>query len=114
MTFIRITGGQVLLDKDGLVTTDLSLSDGRIEAIGGSGGKGLSLNAAGLLVLPGIVDIHGDASGRYRAAGYRAAVARQRHHHRVPRGHAVVGTGSARPGCVAGNDDRAGGGKLDL
>ena len=64
MTFIRITGGQVLLDKDGLVTTDLSLSDGRIEAIGGSGGKGLSLNAAGLLVLPGIVDIHGDAFER--------------------------------------------------
>jgi alpha-D-ribose 1-methylphosphonate 5-triphosphate diphosphatase len=64
MTSIRITGGQVLLGNDGPVTTDLSLSDGKIQAIGGSGGKGLSLDAAGLLVLPGIVDIHGDAFER--------------------------------------------------
>ena len=65
MTQIRITGGQVLLGEDGLATTDLSLSDGRIDAIGaGPAGKGLSLDATGLLVLPGIVDIHGDAFER--------------------------------------------------
>ena len=64
MTQIRITGGQVLLDKDGLVGTDLSLNDGRIEAIGGAGGKGRGFDASGLLVLPGIVDIHGDAFER--------------------------------------------------
>jgi alpha-D-ribose 1-methylphosphonate 5-triphosphate diphosphatase len=64
MTSLRITGGQVLLDKDGLVPTDLRLSDGRIDAIGASGGKGLGLDASGLLVLPGIVDIHGDAFER--------------------------------------------------
>ena len=64
MTQIRITGGQVLLGEDGIVATGLTLSDERIEAIGGSGGRGLSLDAAGLLVLPGIVDIHGDAFER--------------------------------------------------
>ena len=40
MTQIRITGGQVLLGEDGLATTDLSLSDGRIDAIGGGGQAG--------------------------------------------------------------------------
>jgi alpha-D-ribose 1-methylphosphonate 5-triphosphate diphosphatase len=64
MTSIRITGGQVLLDQDGLVPTELSLSDGRIAAIGGTGGKGIGVDATGLLVLPGIVDIHGDAFER--------------------------------------------------
>jgi alpha-D-ribose 1-methylphosphonate 5-triphosphate diphosphatase len=64
MTQIRITGGQVLLAKDGLIPTDLSLSDGRIDAIGASGVKGIILDASGLLVLPGIVDIHGDAFER--------------------------------------------------
>jgi alpha-D-ribose 1-methylphosphonate 5-triphosphate diphosphatase len=64
MTSIRITGGQVLLDHDGLVPTDLCLGDGRITTIGGTSGKGIGLDATGLLVLPGIVDIHGDAFER--------------------------------------------------
>ncbi len=64
MTTIRITGGQVLLATDGLATTDLRLSDGRIDAIGATGGKAMTLDAPGLLVLPGIVDIHGDAFER--------------------------------------------------
>jgi alpha-D-ribose 1-methylphosphonate 5-triphosphate diphosphatase len=64
MTSIRITGGQVLLGQDGLVPTDLRVSDDRIEAIGGTGGKGFGLDATGLLVLPGIIDIHGDAFER--------------------------------------------------
>jgi len=64
MTQIRITGGQVLLARNGLVATDLSLGEGRIDSIGASGGKGTGLNASGLLVLPGIVDIHGDAFER--------------------------------------------------
>jgi alpha-D-ribose 1-methylphosphonate 5-triphosphate diphosphatase len=69
MTQIRITGGQVLLATDGLVATDLTLTDGRIDAIGTAGagrarGKGIALDASGLLVLPGIVDIHGDAFER--------------------------------------------------
>ncbi len=64
MTPIRITGGQVLLAADGLATADLSLRDGRIDAIDGAGGGGMCLDASGLLVLPGIVDIHGDAFER--------------------------------------------------
>ncbi len=64
MTPIRITHGQALLAADGLVATDLSLSDGRIDAIGATAGKGIGLDASGLLVLPGIVDIHGDAFER--------------------------------------------------
>jgi alpha-D-ribose 1-methylphosphonate 5-triphosphate diphosphatase len=63
MTSLRITGGQVLLAADGLVSTDLGLSDGRIDSIGAAG-KGMALDASGLLVLPGIVDIHGDAFER--------------------------------------------------
>jgi alpha-D-ribose 1-methylphosphonate 5-triphosphate diphosphatase len=68
MTPIRITGGQVLLAADGLVATDVSLRDGRIDAIGshdsGRNGKGLTIDASDLLVLPGIIDIHGDAFER--------------------------------------------------
>jgi alpha-D-ribose 1-methylphosphonate 5-triphosphate diphosphatase len=68
MTSIRITNGQVLLANDGLVVTEVGLSDGRIDAIGAAdakrSGKGLAFDATGLLVLPGIVDIHGDAFER--------------------------------------------------
>jgi alpha-D-ribose 1-methylphosphonate 5-triphosphate diphosphatase len=64
MTSLRITNGQVLLASDGLVATDLNLSDGQIDAIGGAGGRGMVLDATGLLVLPGIVDLHGDAFER--------------------------------------------------
>jgi alpha-D-ribose 1-methylphosphonate 5-triphosphate diphosphatase len=64
MTSLRITGGQVLLGSDGLVPTDLSLADDRIQAIGADGGKGMALDASDLLVLPGIIDIHGDAFER--------------------------------------------------
>lgn len=59
---LRIEGGQVLLD-DGLADTDLVLEDGRIGAIGSRAG-GRSIDASGLLVLPGIVDLHGDAFER--------------------------------------------------
>ena len=64
MTPIRIDGGQVLLASDGLVSTNLTLTGGLIDAIGGTAGKGLTIDASGLLVLPGIVDIHGDAFER--------------------------------------------------
>jgi len=59
---LRITGGQTLLPGDGLVETDITLAGGLIDRIGG--GKGAELDAGGLLVLPGIVDIHGDAFER--------------------------------------------------
>src|SRR5271157_3607729 len=60
---MRITGGTVLLASDGLVKTDLSVKDGLIDRIG-DGGGGFRFDASGLLVLPGIVDLHGDAFER--------------------------------------------------
>ena len=60
---LRIAGGTVLLGSDGMVTADLAFRDGLIEQIGGGGGGSL-LDASGLLVLPGIVDLHGDAFER--------------------------------------------------
>jgi alpha-D-ribose 1-methylphosphonate 5-triphosphate diphosphatase len=59
---LRIIGGRVLL-PEGLVEADLVLEDGRIAALDG-GGRGAAFDASGLLVLPGIVDIHGDAFER--------------------------------------------------
>jgi alpha-D-ribose 1-methylphosphonate 5-triphosphate diphosphatase len=63
MRDITITGGQVLLAKDGLADTSIRLSHGRIDALGAAA-TGLVIDARGLLVLPGIVDIHGDAFER--------------------------------------------------
>ena len=64
MERLRITGGRVLLRSDGEQAVDVSLEDGRIAGIGRDGGAGTELDARGLLVLPGIVDIHGDAFER--------------------------------------------------
>jgi alpha-D-ribose 1-methylphosphonate 5-triphosphate diphosphatase len=58
---MQITGGTVLLGSDGLRRADLDLTDGLIR-FGGSDGPGF--DASGLLVLPGIVDLHGDAFER--------------------------------------------------
>ena len=61
MTKLHITGGTVLLGADGMVRTDLALQDGLIDQIGVAGA---GFDASGLLVLPGIVDLHGDAFER--------------------------------------------------
>jgi alpha-D-ribose 1-methylphosphonate 5-triphosphate diphosphatase len=58
---MQITGGTVLLGSDGLRRADLVLRDGLIAFGGGSGPR---FDASGLLVLPGIVDLHGDAFER--------------------------------------------------
>lgn len=62
MTPLAISGGRVLLD-DGWDETDLLLDAGRIAAIGSTHGAP-AIDATGLLVLPGLVDIHGDAFER--------------------------------------------------
>jgi alpha-D-ribose 1-methylphosphonate 5-triphosphate diphosphatase len=65
MTSLRISGGQVLLPSDGVQPIDITLAGGRIDRLDGPAPTGgLSLDASGLLVLPGIVDIHGDAFER--------------------------------------------------
>jgi alpha-D-ribose 1-methylphosphonate 5-triphosphate diphosphatase len=53
-----------VLLPEGEQTTDLLLADGRIAAIGSEARGGPTFDARGLRVLPGIVDIHGDAFER--------------------------------------------------
>ena len=60
---IRIDGGRVLIE-DRLEPTSIHIDAGRIAAIGGDGAAARTLDARGCLVLPGIVDIHGDAFER--------------------------------------------------
>jgi alpha-D-ribose 1-methylphosphonate 5-triphosphate diphosphatase len=60
---IRIDGGRVLIE-DRLEPTSVHIDDGRIAAIGSDGATRHALDARGCLVLPGIVDIHGDAFER--------------------------------------------------
>ena len=58
---LRIAGGRVLTEG-ALIEGDVLLRDGRIEE--GGAGDARTVDARGLLVLPGIVDIHGDAFER--------------------------------------------------
>lgn len=65
---MRIQGGQVLVDGD-FVEADVAIDEsGTIVAVGGEGVgskvNGRCVDARGLYVLPGIVDIHGDAFER--------------------------------------------------
>lgn len=63
MSQLRVVGGKVLLPEAGLENADLTLDEGRIAAIS-AGAVRRTLDARGLWVLPGIVDIHGDAFER--------------------------------------------------
>jgi alpha-D-ribose 1-methylphosphonate 5-triphosphate diphosphatase len=63
MTDLFIAGGRTLLDGN-LVETSLQVEDGHIETIGAERHHGIGLDAGGLLVLPGIIDLHGDAFER--------------------------------------------------
>ena len=63
MQTLRITGGETLLPSGTARDADLLLADGLIQSIGGGAGD-VRFDASGLLVLPGIVDIHGDAFER--------------------------------------------------
>ena len=63
MYTMRIAGGRVLL-PEGEQATDLLLADGHIAAIGSDVRGEAAFDARGLLVLPGIVDIHGDSFER--------------------------------------------------
>jgi alpha-D-ribose 1-methylphosphonate 5-triphosphate diphosphatase len=60
---IRITGAKVLTDGT-LQDTSVHMSDGVIAEIGADRGAARSIDASDLIVLPGIVDIHGDAFER--------------------------------------------------
>ena len=62
---MRIQGGKSLVDGR-LVEADITIDDaeGLISAVGASNGNGRCIDARSLTVLPGIVDIHGDAFER--------------------------------------------------
>ena len=62
---VCIANGRVLRDaaiEEACVR--IGSADGRIAAVGGENGTAQTMDATGLLVLPGIVDIHGDAFER--------------------------------------------------
>lgn len=64
MTDILIEGGRALIDGD-ITETSLSVAGGKIRDVGASLGRSaLCIDARDLLVLPGIVDLHGDAFER--------------------------------------------------
>lgn len=64
MTGILIEGGEALVG-DNLVDSSIHIADGRIAEISSrSGAASLRLNSNGLIALPGIVDMHGDAFER--------------------------------------------------
>lgn len=62
---MRIFGGQVLVGGEFTETSvDVDADSGSIAAVGASGANGRGFDARGLYVMPGIVDIHGDAFER--------------------------------------------------
>ena len=64
MIDIFIEGGRTLIDGE-IVETSLRIDDGKIQTIDASSGHGaLNLDGRHLLVMPGIVDLHGDAFER--------------------------------------------------
>jgi alpha-D-ribose 1-methylphosphonate 5-triphosphate diphosphatase len=64
VTELFIEGGRTLLGQE-FTEASLQIADGDIGAVGLEHGRGsLGLDASGLLVLPGIVDLHGDAFER--------------------------------------------------
>lgn len=71
---LRITGGRALLDGR-FEETPLAVDDGVIAELGTDTPARATLDAHGLLVLPGIVDIHGDAFERQMMPRPHVAVA---------------------------------------
>lgn len=62
---LTILGGGVLLPDGDLAETEVTIADGRIASIGEAGARaGTVWDATGMMVLPGIVDLHGDAFER--------------------------------------------------
>ena len=63
MTSTTLIGGQVLLADGSLAETTVTFADGAIKSVGGFA-EGQEIDASGCYVLPGIVDLHGDAFER--------------------------------------------------
>jgi alpha-D-ribose 1-methylphosphonate 5-triphosphate diphosphatase len=64
VTDIFIDGGRALLGRE-ILETSIEIADGKISAVDSGDRRGsVGLDASDLLVLPGIVDLHGDAFER--------------------------------------------------
>ena len=61
---LTIRGGTALMADGGLQRVDVACADGRIRDPNEPLGAGISIDATGALVLPGLVDIHGDGFER--------------------------------------------------
>src|ERR1041384_2893143 len=58
MTDLVIRGGEVVL-PDGAARADISIEEGRIASIGAAGSAAREENdASGLVILPGLIDVH--------------------------------------------------------
>lgn len=64
LSSFTLHGGRVLLADGRIEETSLSVDDGRIAAIGGETSFANGIEVGGVLILPGIVDLHGDAFER--------------------------------------------------
>lgn len=63
---VQITGGRVLVPGSGLVDTDVLVEEGVVAAVGSAASRASRcLDVGGRLVLPGVVDIHGDGFERH-------------------------------------------------
>ena len=62
---MHLVKGRVLLGNGDIVSADLTLSEGLVESIGGDRTEGKVVDAAGGLILPGAVDLHGDGFERH-------------------------------------------------
>jgi len=60
---MRIEGGRILV-ADSFEDTTVCVSDGMVDAVGGGSSAAAAIDARGLIVLPGVVNIHGDAFER--------------------------------------------------
>lgn len=64
MKNLFVEGGRALLGQE-ILETSIEIADGKIRAVGAEQAHGsLGIDARGLLVLPGIIDLHGDAFER--------------------------------------------------
>jgi len=60
---MRIEGGRILVG-DSFEDTTVCVSDGMVDTVGWGSSAAAAIDARGLIVLPGVVDIHGDAFER--------------------------------------------------